>query len=63
MPNDISPMDIRPYTRNAKKHPDEQLRKLAESIQKFGFRQPVLVDKDGVIIAGHGRYFAATKIL
>jgi site-specific DNA-methyltransferase (adenine-specific) len=56
-------MVIRPYGKNAKKHPGEQLAKIAASIGRFGFRQPVVVDSEGTIIVGHGRYEAARKVL
>jgi len=48
-----------PYVNNPKKHPPEQVKKIASSIKEFGFRVPIVVDKDFVIIAGHGRYEAA----
>ena len=54
--------DIRPYDKNAKKHPPKQLRQIAESIKAFGFNQPVVTDNNRVIIVGHGRYFAAQKL-
>lgn len=50
---------IEPYGKNAKKHPDDQVLLIANSIKEFGFNQPIVVDKDGVIIVGHGRYLAA----
>ena len=50
---------IRPYEKNAKKHPKKQVEQVANSIREFGFNQPIVVDKDGVIIVGHGRYEAA----
>jgi len=50
---------IEPYGKNAKKHPDKQVRQIADSISAFGFAQPIVVDKGGVIIVGHGRYLAA----
>lgn len=50
---------IRPYDKNAKKHPVKQVEQVAASIKEFGFNQPVVVDKSGVIIVGHGRYQAA----
>lgn len=50
---------IRPYEKNAKKHPPKQVKQIARSIQEFGFNQPIVVDKEGVIIVGHGRYQAA----
>ena len=54
---------ISPYRLNAKKHGDDQVKRLAQSIKKFGWRgNPILVDKDGVIIAGHGRRLAALSL-
>jgi len=50
---------ITPYGKNAKKHPDDQIKKIAASIEVFGFNQPIVVDGEGVIIVGHGRYAAA----
>lgn len=51
-----------PYINNAKQHPESQVTKLASSIREFGFVNPVLIDKDFNIIAGHGRVMAA-KVL
>jgi len=48
-------MEIKPYTKNAKKHPEKQLKQIAESIREFGWQQPIVVDKDNEIIVGHGR--------
>lgn len=48
-----------PYANNAKKHPPKQIQNLAESIRRFGFRNPVLIDSSCVIVAGHGRCLAA----
>lgn len=50
---------IKPYEKNAKKHSKKQIQQLANSIKEFGFNQPVVVDKDGVLIVGHGRLEAA----
>ncbi len=50
---------IQPYHKNAKEHPEKQVKKIAASIKEFGFNQPIVVDKEGVIIVGHGRYLAA----
>lgn len=44
-----------PYDKNVKIHDQEQVEKIAKSITEFGFDQPIVVDKDGVIIKGHGR--------
>jgi ParB-like chromosome segregation protein Spo0J len=51
-----------PYEANAKKHPEEQVRKLATAIQKFGWTQPIVVWQNGEIIAGHGRRLAALQL-
>lgn len=51
-----------PYEKNAKKHPKEQVAKIAASIKRFGFQQPLVVDKDNVVIIGHGRLEAAKKL-
>lgn len=51
-----------PYINNAKKHDDSQVTKIASSIREFGFVNPVLIDKDYNIIAGHGRVLAAKKL-
>lgn len=53
---------IIPYVKNAKLHPKKQVEKVAASIKEFGFNQPIVVDKQGVIIVGHGR-FEAAKLL
>lgn len=54
--------DIKPYELNAKKHPPEQVESLANSIQRLGWSQPLVIDKNGVLIAGHGRRLAALKL-
>ena len=51
-------MEIKPYQKNQKKHPQEHIEQVAASIKEFGMNQPIVVDKQGVIIAGHGRYEA-----
>ena len=51
--------DLKPYARNAKQHPERQIKKIANSIREFGFLVPVLIDKENNIVAGHGRYIAA----
>lgn len=50
------------YSRNAKKHPTEQVEHIANSIREFGFRQPLVIDKDNVLVIGHGRPLAAKKL-
>jgi len=51
-----------PYARNSRTHSDGQVAQIAASIREFGFTNPVLVDADGGIIAGHGRVLAARKL-
>src|SRR5947208_16640887 len=53
---------LTPNGRNARTHSRKQIRQIADSITAFGFVVPILIDDDGVIIAGHGRY-AAAKLL
>jgi DNA modification methylase len=53
---------IVPFARNARKIPQRAIDKVAASIQEFSFRQPIVVDKDGVIICGHTRWLAAQKL-
>lgn len=44
---------IKPYEKNAKKHDQTQIDNVAESIRQYGFVQPIVVDRDGVIVIGH----------
>jgi hypothetical protein len=53
--------DLRPNSRNAKKHPDRQIALLRENFEKFGFTNPILVDEKNKILAGHARYIAAKQ--
>ena len=54
--------DLIPYANNAKKHPQEQVDKIAASIKEFGFNAPILIDSDNGVIAGHGRLLGAKKL-
>ncbi len=51
-----------PYARNSRTHSDEQVAQIAASIKEFGWTNPILVDGDNGIIAGHGRIYAARKL-
>ena len=51
-----------PYINNARKHSDEQIDAIAGSIKEFGWTNPILVDGDNGLIAGHGRLLAARKL-
>lgn len=53
---------IKPYKKNAKKHPKEQVERIANSIKRFGFTIPILVDGNNIVIAGHGRCLAAKML-
>ena len=53
--------ELKPYKKNAKKHPKTQVEQIASSIKEFGFTQPVLIDKDNNVVAGHGRVLGAKK--
>ena len=58
-----TPIDkLIPYASNSRTHSDEQVAQIAASIKEFGFNNPVLLDKDNGIIAGHGRVLAARKL-
>ena len=54
--------EIVPYSKNAKKHDKRQIDNVAESIRQYGFVQPVVIDRDGVIVIGHCRVLAAKKL-
>ena len=54
--------DLIPYARNSRTHSDEQITQIAASIKEFGFLNPVIVDGENGIIAGHGRVMAAKKL-
>ena len=54
--------DLTPYEKNTKKHDKTQINNVAESIKQYGFVQPIVVDKNDVIVIGHCRYEAAKKL-
>lgn len=54
--------DLNPYPKNAKKHDKTQIENVAESIKQFGMVQPIVVDKDNVVIIGHCRLEACKKL-
>lgn len=53
---------LAPYARNSRTHSPEQVAQIAASIREFGFTNPVLIDAEGGIIAGHGRVMAARSM-
>ena len=54
--------ELIPYENNTKKHDDTQIRNVAESIKQYGFVQPLVIDKDNVIVIGHCRYEASKTL-
>jgi len=54
--------DLKPYDNNPKQHTKEQIDKIASSIKTYGFRVPILIGKDGEVIAGHGRIQASEQL-
>lgn len=55
----LPPKLLRPYARNARTHSERQIALIAQSIETFGFTNPIIADEEGTIIAGHGRWEAA----
>ena len=53
--------EIKPYEKNARKN-DDAVKYVAESIRQFGFKVPIVIDKDNVIVAGHTRYKASKEL-
>lgn len=61
--DDFWPLDrIKPFDQNPREHPEDQVKKIARSMEEFGFTVPILVDPEGEIIAGHGRLMAAQRL-
>jgi len=58
----VATVDLIPYANNSRVHSDEQVLQIAASIKEFGFLNPIIIDGDNGIIAGHGRVMAANKL-
>ena len=58
----VSPELLIPYANNAKKHPQEQIDRLANGIKAFGWTQPIVIDKNNVVVIGHGRLLASKQL-
>lgn len=58
----ISVKDLIPYEKNTKKHDETQIANVAESIKQYGFVQPIVIDKNNVVVIGHCRLLAAKKL-
>ena len=59
---EISVNDLKPYAKNTKKHDKTQINNVAESIKQYGFVQPIVIDKDNVVVIGHCRLLAAKQL-
>lgn len=59
---EIPVSDLVPYANNARTHDEKQIDLIARSIEEFGFLNPILIDRDKNVIAGHGRILAAKKL-
>lgn len=58
----LSVKNLKPWKANARKHSKKQIRQIAQSIEEFGFTNPVLIDREHRILAGHGRVEAAKHL-
>lgn len=58
----LKPEEIIPYANNSRTHSITQIQQVASSIKEFGFNNPILIDENKVVIAGHGRLEAAQKL-
>lgn len=58
----VDPAELVPYGKNAKQHTPAQVEKIANSILRFGWQQPIVVDRKKVVIIGHGRLAAAKEL-
>lgn len=58
----ISPKEVKPYAKNPKTHNDKQVHQIAQSIKEFRFTNPLLIDENNVLIAGHGRLLASNTL-
>ena len=59
----MPPDELIPYENNAKTHPQEQIDRLCNGIKAFGWTQPLVIDKDNVVVIGHGRLMAAKQLM
>ncbi len=54
--------ELQPYQRNSRRHSPEQIAKIARSITEFGWTNPILLDRNGMVVAGHARLEAAKSL-
>ena len=60
--NNVDINSIKPYAKNPRKISDKAVKMVANSIKEFGFQQPIVVDKENVIVVGHTRFQASAKL-
>jgi ParB-like chromosome segregation protein Spo0J len=58
----LKPTVLKPWANNARTHSKKQLKQIADSIQQFGFTNPIIIDAHNSILAGHGRVEAAKRL-
>lgn len=58
----LEPSKLIPYEFNNRRHDDQQIDRIANSIKEFGFTQPIVIDESNIILVGHGRWLAAQKL-
>jgi ParB-like chromosome segregation protein Spo0J len=58
----VSVRKLRPNKRNARTHPKQQIRQISNSYRRFGWTNPIIIDENNAILAGHGRYQAALQL-
>lgn len=54
--------ELKPYAANSKKHDDKQIANVANSIRRFGWQQPIVIDEHDVVVIGHCRLLAAVRL-
>ena len=56
---ELKPSDLKPYEKNNKVHDEQQINMIANSIKEFWFTQPIVIDEENSILAGHWRFYAS----
>lgn len=54
--------ELTPYPQNAKIHPERQIENVAVSLKRYGWQQPIVIDREGVVVVGHCRLLAAERL-
>ena len=59
---EVNVAELKPFKDNPRQHTDKQIKQIAKSIEEFGFLNPILIDENNTILAGHGRYMASLQL-